>query len=261
MSEEFTDDFIDEVDIASILEEYHRKQLLENLMGPAVSLVVHILVLALMFIYVVTKPPMEPPAIEVSIVEEEIKEIEPEILEEIDPEIEETTVEEAPTNEVSDAPTEDIGQDTSPVDVSDDAPQTDDNMDTNDVLDVVATNSPLTLAGMYGGRTNAGRKKAVGKYGGSSRGQSAVNKALKWLASVQNENGSWGTAGEKAAYTGMALLVFLAHGETPLSERYGTTVQKAMKWLPNRSTTATPAVSAGPTATASRPTRCVNPTA
>ena len=51
---EYTEDFVDEADIAAILEEYHRKQLLENLMGPAVSLVLHIIVLTLMFIYVVT---------------------------------------------------------------------------------------------------------------------------------------------------------------------------------------------------------------
>ncbi len=227
MSQEYAGDLMDEVDITGILEEYHRKQLLENLMGPAVSLVVHIIVLTLMFIYIVTKSSPEPPAIEVSIVEEEIKEIDKEILDEIDPETDETTVEEAPTN--SDAPSEDIGQDTSPVDVNDDAAQTDDNMDTDDVLDVVATNSPLTLNGLYGGRTNAGRKRAVGKYGGGKGGQNAVNKALKWLASVQEDDGSWGA--QSPAHTGMALLVFLAHGETPLSETYGNTVQKAMKWL------------------------------
>ena len=55
MSQEYAGDLMDEVDITGILEEYHRKQLLENLMGPAVSLVVHIIVLTLMFIYIVTK--------------------------------------------------------------------------------------------------------------------------------------------------------------------------------------------------------------
>ena len=33
------------------------------------------------------------------------------------------------------------------------------------------------------------------------------------------------------AYTGLALLTFLAHGETPSSKEFGTTVRKAMEWL------------------------------
>jgi peptide/nickel transport system substrate-binding protein len=69
----------------------------------------------------------------------------------------------------------------------------------------------------------------VKKFGGSGGGVNSVNKALMWLARVQNADGSWGN--QSPAHTGMALLTFLAHGETPLSEQYGNTVQKAMKWL------------------------------
>jgi len=223
---------MDELDIHSILDEYHRKQLLENLCGPATSLVVHLVILTLMFIYVVTKPAIEPPAIEVSIVEQEIKEIDPEVLDEIiDPEIEESTMEDQPM-EPSDANQENVGENVSVDDFSDDAPETDDNSMDNNVMDVVAIDSPLTLTGLTGGMQNRGKKgDSVKKYGGSPRGLSAVNKALKWLAKVQNQDGSWGDAGDKPAYTGMALLVFLAHGETPLSETYGNTVQNAMKWL------------------------------
>ena len=218
-----------DLDIENILEEYHRKKLLENMTGPSTSVILHIIVLSLMFIYMVTTPTVAPPAIEVSIVEEEVKEIEPEILDEIDP-TDEVTVDEIPTEVPSDAPSDDAGVDTSPVDINDDAAETNDDMDTNDVLDVIATNSPLTLSGFYGGRSDGGRKKAVGKYGGGKPGQNSVNKALKWLASVQNADGSWGGT-PSPAHTGMALLVFLAHGETPMSEKYGNTVQGAMKWL------------------------------
>jgi len=221
------------VDIQGILEEYHRKQLVENLAGPGVSLVAHLIVLTLMFIYVVTQAAVTPPSIEVSIVEEEVKELEPEIFDEIvDPEIEETIVEESQAPSDAEAPQETVGEVNSPSDFSDEAPETNENVDTHDVLDVVVNSSPLTLAGLGGGMANRGKKgDAVKKYGGTVRGQNVVNKALKWLASVQNPDGSWGTAGEKAAYTGMALLVFLAHGETPFSEDYGATVQNAMKWL------------------------------
>ena len=219
---------IDEVNVAAVLAEYHRKQLLENMIGPGISLVMHIIVLTLMLIYVANRPMVEPPTIEVSIVEEEIKEIEPEVLEEIQPET--TTMDDKlPSTEVSDAPSDDVGVNTSIADFSDAAPETDDNMDTHQVMDVINNNSPLHLSGLYGGRTNAGRRSAVKKYGGSGGGQNSVTKALKWLAMVQNDDGSWGN--QSPAHTGMALLTFLAHGETPLSETYGTTVQKAMKWL------------------------------
>ena len=43
-------------------------------------------------------------------------------------------------------------------------------------------------------------------------------------------NGSWEN---NPAHSGLALLCFLAHGETPLSEEFGVTVQKAMQWLAN----------------------------
>ena len=219
---------VDEVDIASILQEYRKKQLFENMIGPGISMALHIVVLTLMFIYVASKAPVEAPTIEVSIVEEQVKEIEPEVLEEIQ-QPETTMDDKLPSTEVSDAPSDDAGANTSIADFSDAAPETDDNMDTHQVLDVINNGSPLTLSGLYGGRTNAGRRSAVKKYGGSGGGQNSVTKALKWLAMVQNEDGSWGN--QSPAHTGMALLTFLAHGETPLSEQYGTTVQKAMKWL------------------------------
>ena len=52
-------------------------------------------------------------------------------------------------------------------------------------------------------------------------------RALRWLKKVQAADGSW----ENEAFTGLALLCFLAHGETPQSEEFGMTVQKAMQWL------------------------------
>ena len=228
MSQEMELDY--EIDIQGVLEEYHRKQLLENLCGPATSLVVHLVILTLMFIYLVTKPTAEPPAIEVSIVEEQIKEIEKEIMDELDPETSETTMED-PVMNPSDAKEENSGENVSIDDFSDEAPSTDDNIDDIDVLDILTSSSPLSI-NLGGGMANRGKKgDSLKKYGGRPGGLPAVGKALGWLASVQNEDGSWGESGEKAAYTGTALLVFLAHGETPLSDRYGNTVQKAMKWL------------------------------
>ena len=65
-------------------------------------------------------------------------------------------------------------------------------------------------------------------------GQQNLLKALYWLKKVQNPDGSWAKGwGRQEAMTGLALLTFLAYGETPTSKEFGTTVRKAMEWLAN----------------------------
>ncbi len=225
--------YVEEVDIAAILEEYHRKQLLENLAGPAVSLVTHLVILALMLVFVVTQAAPAPPTIEVAIVEDKPVELEPFVEQELN-EVEETIVEDVPPSEVE-APNKEALDKTldSPVDVSDEVPQTRDRMDLSEISDVrLDHTSSLVMDGLYGGRTDAGRNRGVRDGGGGRPGQQSVIKALGWLAKVQHADGSWGR--QSPAHTGMALLVFLAYGETPLSHQYGVTVQKAMRWLSNR---------------------------
>ena len=60
-----------------------------------------------------------------------------------------------------------------------------------------------------------------------------VQKSLSWLQKNQNKDGSWGTADSRAECTSLGLLAFMAHGERPSSEKYGTTVQKGLQWLAN----------------------------
>ena len=74
------------------------------------------------------------------------------------------------------------------------------------------------------------RKNALRKFGGSPAVEEAVLKGLRWLKEHQNEDGSWSRA-EAPAMTGLALLAYLAHGETPASEEFGKTVQSAMDFL------------------------------
>ncbi len=68
--------------------------------------------------------------------------------------------------------------------------------------------------------------------GGVKECEDAVVKALDWLKSTQNPDGSW-TNQNQTAMTGLALLAYLGHCETPLSEKYGDTVLKAMTYLVN----------------------------
>lgn len=236
---EYGEVMISDAELELIIREYQKRQMIENLTGPGISIVAHMVILLLAFIFIVTnKPNMDPPLIVETAVIEEI-ELEKEMVDELD-DIEDDIVEdEKPFAEPTEAPSDAVGEEAAPVDVSDEAPQTDDQAETEDVLDIVKNRSPLSFPSTMGGRKPAGMAKAVKDGGGSKQGQASVNKALRWLASVQNENGSWGDLKKLPSceepghpgHTGLALLVFLAHGETPLSEKYGKTVQNAMRWL------------------------------
>jgi hypothetical protein len=99
--------------------------------------------------------------------------------------------------------------------------------------------SPVVMTGLLVGRTTAARQAAAAKYGqGLERfSEPAVMKALEWLRDHQHQNGSWtkegavSGSGENTGYTGLALLTFLAHGETPSSAEFGPAVAKAIRFL------------------------------
>lgn len=73
---------------------------------------------------------------------------------------------------------------------------------------------------------------AVSEHGITQQSRNSVLSALHWLKSVQKPDGSWGTSA-KSAFTGKALLCFLANGHTPKSAEFGDCVNKAMLWLAN----------------------------
>jgi len=83
------------------------------------------------------------------------------------------------------------------------------------------------------GRRKGGVKTALQKYNrGSGATERAVSKGLNWLKEHQNADGSWGEEkGKSPAMTALATLAFLAHGETPSSQEYGTCVLKAIRKL------------------------------
>ncbi|MBO7684618.1 MAG: terpene cyclase/mutase family protein [Kiritimatiellae bacterium] len=96
---------------------------------------------------------------------------------------------------------------------------------------VALIKSPIMMRSMTGSRTPG----SIGKFtaGGNSYGdpstEAAVLKALRWLKKTQRPNGSWNP--KPISNTGLAILAFLAHGETPASKEFGKTVQDAMQFL------------------------------
>jgi len=84
----------------------------------------------------------------------------------------------------------------------------------------------------YGVRSKAHRGKYLGKGAvqGDGRTESCVLKALRWLKHVQRPDGSW-KGPSPVAMTGLAVLAYLAHGETPASREFGDTVARALEYL------------------------------
>ena len=96
---------------------------------------------------------------------------------------------------------------------------------------VALIKSPVTMKSMTGSRTpgSIGAMTKGGGMYGDAQTEGAVLKALRWLKKTQNSDGSWSPS--PVSNTGLAILAFLAHGETPASKEFGYTVQKAMQYL------------------------------
>lgn len=220
------------LDLDAILAEYQRRKTVESLIGPGVSLVIHIMVLTATLLFYHPQAPMTKASIELEMKELEIKELDKKDLEELE-KLEEVAEEVVPTVERPTLVTDtDAAADVANAveDFSDKIASTDDSANFSDVLDIRANDSPLKISSLYGGRSNEGRQAQLKRFGGSDATENAVLRALRWLKATQNNDGSWGTQ-YKSAMAGLGLLSFLAHGETPASDEFGQTVQKAMQYL------------------------------
>ena len=95
------------------------------------------------------------------------------------------------------------------------------------------TGPAVTLPGVMSQRLGSGRKSAGEKYGAVPVSEEAVLRALQWLQSQQQTAGTWGSsAGYQDAFTGLTLLCFLGHGETPqTSHEFGVVVNSAINAL------------------------------
>lgn len=67
--------------------------------------------------------------------------------------------------------------------------------------------------------------------GGTPACEEAVLKGLRWLKSQQKADGSW--PGQGPAMTGLALLAYMGHCETPVSEEFGDSSMKGIVYLVN----------------------------
>ena len=147
-----------------------------------------------------------------------------------------------------DVPQPDVEMDPTEVDVQMDAPDT--TVEVQNPAETVTTPSPtpqvqnvetvmniqapVTMRSVLADtRTAAGRKKSLAKYGGSVQTEAAVMRALRWLKTKQQKDGSWAGSGGfgGCGVTGFVLLTYLAHGEKSGSEEFGKTVQAAIEYI------------------------------
>lgn len=223
--------------LASTLAAYQRRKTLENMVAPLVSICIHVLVaLGLLLFYKPAGPQDAAAVVEVKMQEEEIKEIEDEkLLEELDKLEQQADEQPVPQTEIPEVVAEQVAEISEDFGDPDLSNTNDEAMDFSDALDIKANDTPLKISSLYEGRSTIGRMNALKKAGGNQKTESAVLRALRWLKKTQNENGSW--TAEKSyqeAITGLCLLAYLAHGETPTSEEFGVTVQKSMQYLADR---------------------------
>ncbi len=78
------------------------------------------------------------------------------------------------------------------------------------------------------------RLERLAANGGTPACEVVVVKSLDWIKQQQKPDGSWCDT-HRAAATGLALLAYLGHCETPLSEKYGESVLKATMFLVSQS--------------------------
>lgn len=76
------------------------------------------------------------------------------------------------------------------------------------------------------------RLQRLAQNGGTPACEDAVLKALRWLKGTQASDGSWGDK-NKPAMTGLALLAYFGHCETPASPEFGESCLKAIVYLVN----------------------------
>jgi hypothetical protein len=197
--------------------KWARLQML-RLLSPIMSVVVPVLML-LLIVVLAKLTPAPPPSVEVTIVDptppEKLEELEPPEIEKLEPP-DPTDIQVEVAGPVS-LPSDVI---TPPAEAASVQPA---EFDT-----VAQVKSPVIMAGILGSRNPGTRGAALGRYGGGHT-VAAVLRALRWLKKTQSPDGSWGR--NKPSVTALALLAYLAHGDTPASDEFGETVEKAIRFL------------------------------
>ena len=220
-------------DFIKIQTEYRRQKVRENLVGPCISTAVHVIVFLCLFMFAVgTISKKNAISVELSpMIDQPLPPRTEPILEDTDPKPptpDENLDTSEPNLNAADIPTPD---DISLEDINEDPPSTDDLSQESNINDI-KPNAATSVASIPLGNQRSGYNinKMSQIYSNKKSSNDALMRALFWLQKVQSPNGSWGKK-HVDGFTGLALLVYLAHGELPKSKNFGSTVSKAIQYL------------------------------
>ncbi len=221
-------------DYQKLLEEYQRRQMLEHLTGPMISLVLHVVLIVAAVILITGRSTTQVEGIVISTKVMELTPLEPEFFEKfelLEPETNDLPVPQVDVRAPAPAAV-DVSQNQN---FAEPPPVGQLAVDYNSLLEVKQTAGVLEIPTPWGGRDPAAQKRALDKHAGPHGSAIAIGvvKALNWLRDHQESDGSWSPRSHSQAMTGLALLTFLAHGETPAVGNYQETVKKAINRLVN----------------------------
>ncbi len=81
-------------------------------------------------------------------------------------------------------------------------------------------------------RVGGGKRRAIGRFGGSKASESATDSGLRQLKQRQNTDGSWGSGPWRLHGTALATAGFLASGyDHRMPSKYKTVVARSVAWL------------------------------
>ncbi|MEI6892742.1 MAG: prenyltransferase/squalene oxidase repeat-containing protein [Pontiella sp.] len=209
----------------------HQKYGRIRISGPVISVLIHGIIFGGLVKRLAFHVPEKETAIHVRVVKEQLRALDP-IEQQAEPQdAVESDVLEAPEDWAEKLPDDGLMLDS----------MVESELDLRGLDSVAEMESPLILKGLMVGRSKRGRKKLLREFGGRYGGQAeqAVLKGLDWLQACQKDDGSWGVSKsksmtakqERVRLTGLALLCYLAHGETAQSATYGPTVRRAIQYL------------------------------
>ena len=197
---------------------------LQRLSGPAVAIAVPLAtVIVLLLLPRRELPPPVTAAVEIVETPEEI-ELEPPPEEPPPP-----TEMPEPTDSDFDGSPSDVTPVEQPADFSDEPVSA----KPTEITTVAMVKSVIQMPGIIASRTPGQRGRAMAGFAGAAGGDASVMRALRWLKTKQNTDGSWGTEGSfKTALTGMAILTYLAHNEVPDdATEFGPVTRRAIQYL------------------------------
>ncbi len=223
-----------QAEIDAVLEDYRKRQMIEHLMGPIISAVLHLVLVVMLMFFLVNPAPVEDKMTEITMEEYKVKALDPKVQQELQ-KLEENNDVVPPTDKpvVDTENTADTGAGVGTGDFNENTANTD-ATEAGLNMDVVPTKTGMRIPGIYSNRGRGGRGGLGGRggTGATVATEAAVLKALRWLKEHQSADGSWSTS-QPVAMAGLGLLTFLAHGETQDSKEFGGTVTRAMQYLVN----------------------------